>query len=138
MGARSGRGGGTGQFGNLVTSRSFIDQQRKAAAAAFAAGSSAVGALFGGGSSRQSRQHGGFLNATGPFNGHRGEFVIRRRAAQELGPAMLRRLNRGNLTVNNTINATDRSTIGTRAQIRAMLPELRRQTRLGVLQGGPF
>jgi len=85
----------------------------------------------------ESRQRGGFLSKTGAFIGHRGEFVIRRKAANALGAAELRKLNRG-VTVNNTINASDRSTIGTRAQIRAMLPELRRQTKLGVKQGGPF
>jgi TP901 family phage tail tape measure protein len=85
----------------------------------------------------ESRQRGGFLSRTGPFVGHRGEFVIRRKAANAIGAAELRKLNRG-VTVNNTINASDRSTLGSRAQIRAMLPELRRQTKLGVKQGGPF
>jgi len=86
----------------------------------------------------QSRHFGGFLNRSGAFNGQRGEFVIKRSAAQAIGPDMLRRLNRGNINVTNNINATDKSTMGSRAQIRAILPELRRQTKLGVLQGGPF
>lgn len=83
-----------------------------------------------------SRHFGGFLSRSGPFSGQRGEFVIKRQAAQAIGPARLRGLN--NMTINNTINASDQSVMGTREKIRAMLPELRRQTRLGVLQGGPF
>ncbi len=86
-----------------------------------------------------SRHFGGQLTRSGVFTGQRGEFVIKRSAAQAIGPDLLRRLNRGgDINVTNNINASDRSSLGTRAQIRAMLPELRRQTKLGVRQGGPF
>lgn len=87
----------------------------------------------------ESRQGGGFLTKTGKFAGHSGEFVIQRRAAQTLGPNFLRMLNSARpVNVHNTINASDRSVLGSKEQIRAMLPELRRQTKLGVRQGGPF
>jgi len=150
---KAGEAGLAGELGKASKAMDALKASAENAAAGMSSAASSMGGQRGGrysqgrrsitgraiSNSGQVANHhaGGFLKRTGPFIGQRGEFVIRRRIAQAIGPAALRRLGRGT-TVNNTINASDRSTMGSRSQIRAMLPELRRQTKLGVRQGGPF
>lgn len=143
------KAGKAGLAGELNEAAAAMDALKaKATSFATAAGSGGGGGSFRSGrrsitgrpisdGGQVARRHaGGFLNRSGTFMGQRGEFVIRRRAAQAIGAGALRRANR--VTVNNTINASETSALGNREAIRKMLPELRRQSKLGVRQGGPF
>jgi len=79
---------------------------------------------------------GGFIGRDQIARVHSGEFVMNKRSVDQLGIAFLEAINKsssgGGTSINNTINMGETTSMSTRAQARALVPEIERAVRLGI------